>query len=490
VGVRAAVAAAVALAVLGAEPGHAGSWSQPVPVVAPSEQLPRDPEVAWGTSGGLVALAWTQIPSRLVSTESPGSGAFSPPHVLAGRAGAYDVAVDATGTAAAVFSGVEGLDPGVYYARRPQGGTFGSQIERIYDANSRVDVQVSPAGETFAVLETARCGGPSGECVEVTVQVAVKPPGAASFGPPQRVSASGGFAQEPTIVFDRNGNALLAWLDNPSGGEVHVAYALRPVGGSFGAKRELGADGPEHFTTLVRLAANARGHVVAAWEEYGPGDEPVVQGATGAIASGLGEPTTLAGPRSVAPRPAIDERGAALVAWRAGPPGKRRIDARISESGKPFGSARNIVRGRAVSLPTAIGGPRGWSVFWRVGAQYSARGQSLHVASVRSADARPRRQLLSPPDTDQHVIANSARGETHVAWVRLGRFRTIGIDGVSGTPAEGFGRPRRIGSPARLDARIVLPRLIAGSSGRMFAYWGEPDAKPNRDAIMGAYYRP
>jgi hypothetical protein len=473
-----------------AAPAHAGTWSRPVPVVAPSEQLPREPVVDWGTSGGLVALAWTQIPTRLIAVESPGSGAFSPPRVLAGRPGIYDVAVDPTGTAAAAFSGAEGLEPGVYYALRPPGGTFRAQIERMYDAGGRVDLHVSPAGETFAIIQTSRCGGPRGECVDGAVRVAVKPPGDAPFGPPQRLDLPGGFSNGPTVVFDRDGNALVAWLDSPAGGEVHVGYALRPAGGSFGPKRELGADGPGHFTTLVRLAANRRGDIVAAWEEYGPDDEPVVHAARGTVAVGLGEPTLLAGPRSIGPRPAIDERGVALVAWRAGPAGARRIDSRTSAPGKPFSAVRSIVRGRAVSLPTAIGGRRGWSVFWRIGSARDGGPQSLHAASIPSAGASPRHQLLTRTDIDQHVLANGTDGETHVVWVRIAGGRNAGIDGVSGSPAAGFGRASRIGAATRPGARPFLPRLVPGPSRRMFAYWSESDSAPNRDAVMGAYFRP
>lgn len=485
------------LAALIATPAHAGTWSKPVRVIGPSDQQIGAAGMAWGQKGGLVALAKIQTP-RLVAATSPGSGPFStPPQVIAGETQVAAVSVDPTGTAVAAFSGAVGLEPGVYYAVRPAGQKqFGSQIERLLDEQAGVELYASPAGETFAVMRPLHCTGPSGTCEASELHVAVKAPGAARFGPPQQVTAPGGHASDPVLRFDAKGSALLAWIESPVPAESHVGYAIRPSGGSFGTQRDIGADGPDHATTVVRLDSNSRGDLVAALEEYLPGDEgPVVQAAIGTVAGGLREPVTLSAGRGVGPRPAIDSRGQMLVAWRAGPSSERRIDFRVGGPAGDFLPRRTLVRGRRISLPTAIGGRNGWSVLWRVGPSPllgAAKGQDLHVASLALPRLRANHQRLAPADAEFHRLLNTTAGETVVAFSRDVDDRFRAVYATEGRAGVGFRRPRRLGSSDTGVGFIPVATLTPGPGGRVFASWheGRRTRSGDRESVVGAYYRP
>jgi hypothetical protein len=484
------------LAALIATPAQAGSWSKPVPLFELSEQRPRGPAVDWNEKGGLVALANTNIPQRLVAAFAPGTGRpFStPPQVIAGQTQSYDVAADPAGLAVAVFSYAEGLEPGVYYAVRPRGAAFGSRIERLHDENAGVSLHVSPAGETLAVSHLVHCPVRGTTCEGSDLHVAVKPPGASAFGPPQQVSVQGGHVAEPVVRFDARGNAVIAWLDHPTQPQTHVAYALRPAGGGFGQQRDLGVDGPGHHTGAVRLDSNRRGDLVAAWQEYPPGEDgPLVQAATGSVAGGLGEPVTLSGRPASGPRAVVDAAGGRIVAWREGPPGRRRIVYRQATPAGEFLPRRTIVRGRGLSLPTAIGGRRGWSVLWRTGGTAfdgSAHGQSLHVASLAPPRLSPRIQTFSRRSVEGHVLLQTTRLEAVVAWSLFQPDRINAVYAASGRAGVGFGAPRRIASTPTGSGLIAIPRLFGGPDGRAFAVWHEGTAKDDRIGVTGAYYSP
>jgi hypothetical protein len=159
-------------------------------------------------------------------------------------------------------------------------------------------VAIAPDGRIVAIRQWT-----SG--VMSNTQASVRPPGG-NWSTPVIVSPNSGRA---TIGMDASGNAVAAWA--PTTLSQPVEAASLPAGGSWTAVHTLGAKGG-----VVNLAVSSVGGAVVTWRS----STNIIEAASGTIMGGFGAPVNLGttyGNPSVfnAPRVALNDAGAAAVAW-------------------------------------------------------------------------------------------------------------------------------------------------------------------------------
>ncbi len=129
------------------------------------------------------------------------------------------------------------------------------------------------------------------------------------------LSAEGGDADQPLVVFDEHDNALVVWTRYVTAtglGEVQAAF--RPAGGTFGAPQTISAAEPGvgNFDPQVDIDESA----TVVWTRESEVGELSVQAAFRPKDGSFGAPQTLSGPGNASePQVAVDERGNSLAVW-------------------------------------------------------------------------------------------------------------------------------------------------------------------------------
>jgi hypothetical protein len=271
------------------------------------------PQIAVDSKRNALAV-WMRSEGSIYRIEAafrPADGTFGPADVISG-AGATaqfpQVAFDKKGNALVVFEHSDGTDLRIEAAFRPRGGSFGpaavisaagapAQFPHVafdkkgnalaawvrFDGiHPRVEAAFRPVGGSFApadVLSTA--GGDGGEPAVafdkkgnalVVWRLAMAPdqwieaalrPRDATFGAPDVISDPDESADDPTVVFDRKGNALAVW-ERYDGSNLRIEAALRPRTGSFGAADIISA--PGQLAEFPDIAFDKKGNALAVWE--------------------------------------------------------------------------------------------------------------------------------------------------------------------------------------------------------------------------------
>jgi hypothetical protein len=205
-----------------------------------------------------------------------------------------------------------------------------------------VDVASNARGDTI-VSWTRNVGGGA-----QMVQSSFRPAGG-SFGPPQHVGLTdpcyfGGFGgSTPDVALDAQGVAVIVFpaLDDSGGGVVRAA--TKPAGGAFGAPVDL-ATGVPTLDDVPRVAMNAGGMAVAVWTRRS-GANTIIQSSTrqpgGAFASAIN--LSAAGADAKNPRVAVNDAGAAAVAWTRDDGTVDRVQSRVRPAGQSaFAAVQNL----------------------------------------------------------------------------------------------------------------------------------------------------
>jgi hypothetical protein len=278
---------------------------------------------------GTVLAVWSHATSTVQggwATRPPG-GSFGPAQNLPTGERFADVAINATGTALAVWkSFVMGGNDVVVASRRAPGGVFEPPVPLsapVDDNFIQPQVAVNAPGE--AVVAWERATGANTSTVEARVGSVAAP----AFGPVQPLaseSAADVSLSAPVVAIRPNGEALAVWTRN-TGGSSALEYAVR-------------APGAATFAPATTLAPGASGAQVG----YGPSGEAIVAFVKGSAADRV--PSAIVRPSGGPAGPVIplgpaggdtgiasvtfDSAGAALVAW------SRSIDAdsRLAEAAR------------------------------------------------------------------------------------------------------------------------------------------------------------
>jgi hypothetical protein len=176
------------------------------------------------------------------------------------------IAVDPSGNAYAVWE--DQRVPGesdIYFSYRPAGGSWGSNVRVDDDAGTasvgNPSIVVDPSGNAYAVWTDGRTGGGD-------IYFAYRPAGG-SWGTNVGVNDDEGTAYQaaPSIAVDASGNAYALWKDGRNDfGDIYFAY--RPAGGSWATNVKVNDDPGTAWQADPSIAVDPSGNAYAVWQDY------------------------------------------------------------------------------------------------------------------------------------------------------------------------------------------------------------------------------
>lgn len=455
---RAALLVACVLLAL-ASPAHAaGRWGPERTVFAPRPENGFGVGVTLMPNGDAIA-ANRRTDVALAESTDRGEfrrlGRLRDPHLVG-------LTSERSGALTALFAGNGG---GLWVRPRRPDGTFGpaqmldSQPNTLINGPALVE---SPTAEVVAMWEStsAFCG-----CL-TRLRVSVRPAGRKRFRPAQFLSPADRSINNPTLAFDRAGNALVAWNQEHDTSRGRLAYALRPAGADeFGPTRTLVAAGAHGTVYWLALAANHDGRAVAVWVTRA---DPLrdVRAAFGTVAGGFRKVERVYDGRATMPHVAIERGGEAVATWIARSP-----TYAVAAPGGPFGEPRVLEHGRSTSPTLADDGAGTFTFVWR-----RRPGGALHAARrpVRSA-AAPRVVELAPERVWRSTLAVTAAHETLVAWnlrERGDREHLRGARAVAAAAHHGFEHPLDLRTgPLGLRFPDTRVEIATDAVGGAFVWW-------------------
>lgn len=175
----------------------------------------------------------------------------------------HAVAVDATGNAHAIWMDQRNGDWDIYAAYRPMGGAWGTNV-RINDDGGTASqggaaVAVDVDGNAYAIWGDARDG-------EWGIYFAYRPVGG-SWGSNVKVSANPAIQQDsPDLAVDADGNVYAVWQYDINGvADIYSAY--RAAGSAiWSIPTKINDDAGDGRQSVPSLAVGVGGHACAAWE--------------------------------------------------------------------------------------------------------------------------------------------------------------------------------------------------------------------------------
>jgi hypothetical protein len=335
------------------------------------------------------------------------------------RAAVFDVDLDGTGTAIAVWVEVVGWGgPGAVRASvRPPNGRW-QDAETLAPSGAREPALVAGPGGALAAWVADEPGGGG------AVWVAARPAGG-GWEPPRRLAASPSMPSRPALALNGAGEAVVAWLQDGA-----LLAAGRGRDGAWGAPERISGEAAAHAGVsgpAAWAAIDEDGAALVAWQSRARPDTVDVVAATRPAGGAWRAPETVSLP---------DERGAGApaIAQRGG-----RVIAAWSQ---PRGGSGAVVMAREVALATGA-----WSAPERV----SAPGEIAIAPSV-AMDSRGRAVLVYEARRDGLRVADrpAARAPAR-SPVRLG--------------AEQLLINQRISQAALRRVNAVAARLDAGLTG-------------------------
>jgi len=237
------------------------------------------------------------------------------------------------------------------------------------------------------------------------------------FSPVEFLSTTAN-GEDPRFVFEPDGTVLAVWSHATT--SAQGGYSTRPPGGTFGPEQKLPVG--ERFADV---GINAAGTALAAWKSFvAGGNDRVV--ASKRVPGGVFEPpvplSTPVPDNFIVPRVAVNAPGEAVVAWeRETAPDASAVEARIgSVAGPAFGGLRVLESeasaGTGLGRPVVAIGPGGEAI---VAWTRTAGGSSVVRYAVRppgAADFRPALTLAS--DASGPQLGFGPGGEAVIAFAQ------------------------------------------------------------------------
>jgi len=293
-----------------------GEWSEPETLSLPGEEGERS-MVAIDASGDAIAFWITGDGSThflVRSAVRPSGGEWSAPETLSeplSEAVTPLLAVDAASEAVAVWTVFKGGDRRLQGTVRSANGAW-SEPEDLSPAGQHVnplqggpDVAIDASGTAIAVWTLE---GSSNYIVQATVRAA----GGDDWGAPDDLSAAGQDATEPAVAMNEAGEAVAVWTRID--GSDTVQGAARPAGGAWTAPDDLSAAGQDAGEPEV--AIDEAGEAVAVWRRY-DGSNLIVQGSMRPAGGAWTAANNLSAPGRDGSSPvvAISDEAGAVATW-------------------------------------------------------------------------------------------------------------------------------------------------------------------------------
>ena len=384
----------------------AGSWSSPRDLSA-AGQASFAPKIAVNAAGAAVAV-WSRVAGAVHAIQAavrPPGGDWSAPQDLSDLS--FDsfgarVGIDAAGNAVAVFqSNTDGPRYIVQAAVHPAGGAWSKPDDLSAKGQEARDAEVAVNAAGTAVAVWKRSNG-----MHTIVQAALRPVASGVWQPPDNLSAVGQNADEPDVGIDSAGNAVAVW-GRFDGTNRIVQGAARPAGGGWSSSQNLSATGQS--ATNARVVVAAAGDAVAAWQRSN-GSNPIVQAAARPAGGSFAAPQNLSalGGDALEPELAVNAAGDTVAVWRRFNGSNYIVQAAGGDAAGPVlaglaAPARGITGKRLsfsvspVDAWSALAGPRsGRSATARAPAASASDTRTRVAAGSRSRSPRPTRSATSP----------------------------------------------------------------------------------------------
>ncbi|HST32137.1 MAG TPA: hypothetical protein VLJ80_01330 [Solirubrobacteraceae bacterium] len=288
-----------------------GSWGAPIGLSAPtgdaeSVTLAVDP-------AGDVVVAWKE---RMAGSEAieaeykPAGGSWEGPAAVEFGSAVVEtpaVAIDAAGDAVLIWRQGVGGNHVVFATSKPAGGSWASPLAISSSAlNAEApDVAMSASGTAAAVWQSSSGATSVVESNEL--------PLGGSWTGEEAISAPATVTEPPHVVADpATGDFTAIW--SRSGTGLVAEVASRPAAGGWQAPEQISTPGLEAHAPVV--AVDSAGDAVAAWYRF-DGSVGSVEGAVLAAGGAWASPVRISpvGAEAEAPQVAMSPAGAAQVVW-------------------------------------------------------------------------------------------------------------------------------------------------------------------------------
>jgi hypothetical protein len=430
-----------------------------------------------------------------------------------------------------------GRQRGIFVARRGAlGGAFSAPVQ-ISDDDYLSNWTLALARNDRGDIALTWSGRPPGSDSNVG-RLAVAPAGR-GFGPPESVTAAWGNVKDAVVGDD--GAVALAFVDGDGTDDSHAFLAIRPPGGPTAVTQEIGQG---TFVSRVRLAKTPGGMLDAVWVARPRTSAPSARTGVYASDAQLGEalgparlisdPGVHSGESPTTLKLVANRRGEMLAAWGSsavlGAPFDQRVDVAVRPAGGEWGPWRTasagetMVTGAGAALNDAGDAVVGWlgvenltTTFRAAGqafgapvgggfASYDTQGlpialdafgnsvvlsrlQSNGVGQIRAAlrrrDAAPERDVAVSgiePEVDAPAVATDPFGNGLVVWNNRGANWTVSAASYSAAPpviaALRVGKSRlRFGTNEAAVVRVKARRRHSARSASQIIV-----ARPGRNA--------
>jgi hypothetical protein len=178
-----------------------------------------------------------------------------------------NIAVDGAGNAYAIWDCEIGEDYDVYFAYRPAGGSWGASVKVNDDVGTEWQlsphIAVDEMGNAYAVWEDDRNGNSD-------IYFAHRPVGGVWSTNVQINDDVGTASQEdPAIAVDGSGNAYAVWWDGRDS-FANIYYSYRPAGGAWGANVKVNGEIGYYYlgSYWPNIAVDNAGNAYAVWQDY------------------------------------------------------------------------------------------------------------------------------------------------------------------------------------------------------------------------------
>jgi hypothetical protein len=291
-------------------------------------------------------------------------------------------------------------------------------------------------------------------------------------------------ADAPSAAMNGAGDAIVAWAGADEDANTEILVAVRRAGGAFSAPRLVSRVPLTREARSVVVAMDERGAAIVAWRLDAFNRRSVVQAAALSIAGPVSPPMTLsrrADPSLV--KVAVSAAGDAIVGWaRQDRSGKVvQVSTRAAGSGLSRPVSLSAIRGFAGQFDLAMNAAGDAVVAW---SRRPLRRNGVVQATVRRAGrgfSRPVAVSRGTTVTETPTVAIDAAGDAIVAWERFDRSGTHDVVQVA-IQAAG----QAFSAPAGLSARSREARLgdvAMDAAGDAVAVW--TDGRPGREPLNG-----
>jgi hypothetical protein len=381
------------------------------------------------------------------------------------------IALDGEGNAI-VLSYRLNTDLAIRVYEKPRGARYGRA--RLLDPRPAYpyDLVTSPAGDVFGLWAGTNLDGTSGG----PLRIAVHPTGG-DFGAVQDVSEPEQEVRSVGLVFDRAGNALVAWTV-----PGRLEYSIRPRGGSFGPARILSTSLRPVYSASFDVASNGAGRAAIVWRDRRAGHRQM-RAAFGTVADGFGPSKAIGGRSSRGPYVTVGRDGEAVAAWRGGrgtAAAPLNVSAAIARPGHGFGPPAVLRQSYVEQLRVLDDGHGTARVLWL------AAERSITTARHEGGEGGFDLQTVADSNARAFFTGVTSDGRTIVAWRAFAKGGSKRVKARVARPRHSFGPVRTIARLTRTQSFGVGPVVTTGGGGSAFVWW----AVSGPDLWRGSYLDP